>query len=288
VQHKDDAFQRGKAKFLNSMTRRLTSLFLFLAGLAKVSGQSLFIDYSPKPNAAELLKHELCILDPHAEVDLKPAQQKGHRILAYLSLVELAQGSPAAAKAEQRQVPYVGKNQAWASHLLDVQSAAWRAFMIDDCAASAVAQGFDGFFLDTADSVQRLSDPKAGGRALADLIRQLHQRWPKKSIVLNRGFELLPELKDVLSGVLVESVYQGFDPTTKRYRAVDPQGSEWLEARIHEAQALGLAVYAVDYVHPVQKALARRTAERLKKLGCTPLITTHELRGTVLASRADE
>ena len=74
---------------------------------------------------------------------------------------------------------------------------------------------------------------------------QKHQRWPKKSIVLNRGFELLPELKDVLSGVLVESVYQGFDPTTKRYRAVDPQGSEWLEARIHEAQALGLAVYAV-------------------------------------------
>jgi len=48
-----------------------------------VSGQSSFIDYSPKPNAEEVLKHELCILDPHAEVDLESrAQQKGHRILA--------------------------------------------------------------------------------------------------------------------------------------------------------------------------------------------------------------
>lgn len=270
------------------MTRCLTSLFLFLTGLAKVGGQSLFIDYSPKPKAAELLKHELCILDPHAEADLKPAQQKGHRILAYLSLVEIAKGSPAAAAAEQRKVPFVGKNEAWDSHLLDIQSAAWRSFMIDDCAAGAMAQGFDGFFLDTADSVQRLSDPKAGVRALTDVIRQLHQRWPKKNIVLNRGFELLPELKSVLTGVLVESVYQGFDPSTKRYRAVDAQGSEWLESKIREAQALGLAVYAVDYVHPVQKALARRTVERLKKLGCTPLITTHELRGTVLASGADE
>lgn len=270
------------------MTRRLLSFFLFLAGLAKVSGQSLFIDYSPKPNAAGLLKHELCILDPHAEADLKPAQQKGHRILAYLSLVELAQGSPAAAKAEERQVPKLGKNEAWSSHLLDVRSAAWRTFMIEDCAASAVAQGFDGFFLDTADSVQRLSDPKAGGRALIDLIRQLHERWPKKSIVLNRGFELLPELKTILAGVLVESVYQGFDPATKRYQAVEPQGSAWLEGKIREAQALGLPVYAVDYVHPIQKALAQRTAERLKKLGCTPLITTHELRGTVLAGGADE
>ena len=270
------------------MTRCLTSLFLFLTGLAKVSGQSLFIDYSPKPNAAELLKHELCILDPHAEVDLKPAQQKGHRLLAYLSLVELAQGSPAAAKAKQRKVPFLGKNEAWDSHLLDIQSAAWRSFMIDDCAASAAAQGFDGFFLDTADSAQRLSDPQAGARALVGLIRQLHQRWPGKSIVLNRGFELLPELKSVLTGVLVESVYQGFDPNTKRYRAVDAQGSEWLEGKIREAQALGLTVYAVDYVHPIQKAQAQRTAARLKKLGCIPLITTHELRGTVLAGGADE
>ena len=270
------------------MTRCLTSLFLFLTGLAKVSGQGLFIDYSPKPRAADLLKHELCILDPHAKVDLKPAQQKGHRILAYLSLTELAKGSPAAAKAEQRQVPFLGKNEAWDSHLLDVQSAAWRTFMLEDCAASAAAQGFDGFFLDTADSVQRLSDPQAGAQALADLIRQLHHRWPTKKIVLNRGFELLPDLKAVLTGVLVESVYQGFDPSTKRYQAVDTQGSEWLEARIREAQALGLAVYAVDYVHPVQKALARRTAERLKNLGCIPLITTPELRGTVLASGADE
>jgi hypothetical protein len=151
-----------------------------------------------------------------------------------------------------------------------------------------VAKGFDGFFLDTADSVQRLADPHAGWRALSKIIRQLHQRWPKKSIVLNRGFELLPELKAVLSGVLVESVYQGFDAATKRYQATNADGIRWIEARIREAQALGLKVYAVDYVHPVQKPLARRTAARLQQLGCTPLLTTPDLLGEVLAPQADE
>lgn len=270
------------------MTRSLTSLLLFITGLGVAKAESLFIDYSLKPKAAALLKYSLCILDPSAQVDLKPAQQKGHRILAYISFVELAKGSPAATAAENRKVPHVGQNEAWDSHLLDVQSKAWQDFILDDCAASAVAKGFDGFFLDTADSVQRLADPHAGWRALSKIIRQLHQRWPKKSIVLNRGFELLPELKAVLSGVLVESVYQGFDAATKRYQATNADGIRWVEARIREAQALGLKVYAVDYVHPVQKPLARRTAARLQQLGCTPLLTTPDLLGEVLAPQADE
>jgi len=60
-----------------------------------------------------------------------------------LSLVELAQGLAAAAKAEQRKAPDVGKNKAWDSHLLDVQSTAGRRpSWIDDRAAGSRGPGF--------------------------------------------------------------------------------------------------------------------------------------------------
>jgi hypothetical protein len=88
----------------------------------------------------------------------------------------------------------------------------------------------------------------------------------------------------VLSGVLVESVFQSFDPVTKKYRAVREQDHEWLLAKLREVQGLRLPVFAIDYVKPQDLALARETAARLRSLGCVPLVTTPDLAGLVLAN----
>lgn len=250
--------------------------------------QVLYIDYSPKPRLAALNSPALCIVDPHAKTDLKTAHERGHRVLAYISLVELAKASPAAAAAEKLGVPFIGTNTDWNSHLLDVQSPAWASFMADDCAAKAMGAGFDGIFLDTLDSIERLAGTDsrrlaAYQTAIVNLVKTLDQRWPRAQIVVNRGFDLLPRLKPHIDGLLVESVYQGFDPATKRYQAIDTAGVAWVEARIRTAQALKIPVFAVDYVNPVQRDLARTTAERLKALGCVPLVTTHDLSGKILA-----
>ena len=249
--------------------------------------RSLYINYNERPPATALLQYDLCILDAHAIADLQPAQRAGHKILAYLSLAELAPDSPFAPLAVKRGVPHVGRNEAWASALLDVTSPAWRRFILDDCAKVAMARGFDGFFLDTADSIERLPTKNAAQAAAyrsasIEVIRTLHERWPQKAIVLNRGFPLLPKLSSVLSGVLVESVCQSFNPETKRYAAVTGNDHEWITARLREVQALGLPIFAVDYVQPSEKALARDTAAALRKLGCVPFVTTPGLTGEVL------
>jgi polysaccharide biosynthesis protein PelA len=267
----------------------MMALWAWLLGaLGKGSAQErLYVNYAEEPRASDLVAYETCILDPHCKADLKPGQALGHKFYAYLSLVELAAGSPADDLAKKRAVPVIGANADWGSHLLDVSSQAWWDHLMEDGAAAAVAKGYDGFFLDTADSAERLpgGSPVHEPR-LIQLITAMHQRWPTKSIILNRGFPMLEKLKGSLAAILVESVYQGFDPATKAYQANSGSDITWIEGKIRAAQALGLRVYALDYTPVESVALARETVQRLRDLQCVPLITTPDLRGTIIAPKA--
>lgn len=250
--------------------------------------QRLYINYSARPDPQDLTTFDFCILDAAAEADLAPGHTLGHTYLAYVSTVEARPGSTTEKLAISRKVPFVGKNSDWGTHLLDITHAEWLPMLVNGVAKPALDKGFDGFFLDTIDSAEMLTKQspekaKAYEKALVGLIRKLHSRFPTAKIVINRGFGLLDEVATDINGVLVESVFQTFDPKTKSYKAVAPEGSAWLESRIRQVQMRRLPVYAVDYVDPAQKDLAKQTADRLSALGCIPFVTTQELNGTALA-----
>ena len=70
-------------------------------------------------------------------------------------------------------------------------------------AAQAAARGFDGFFLDTLDSIWE-SDRAAG----IELLRQLRAAYPEPKIVANRGFDLLSDLQEIVDGVCLSGADQ--------------------------------------------------------------------------------
>ena len=269
---------------LRSFFRHLGVLVTGVATAGQPSAR-LYINYSLKPPPQDLLACPLTILDPHAVADLRPGQAKGNRFLAYLSLVELARGSPSDAEAGKQHVPFIATNEAWASRLMDVTSPEWRNLVMDRMAVTAFSKGFDGLFLDTVDSVANpaFKNKAQARKALVEVILALHKRWPQAQLVMNRGFDLLPEVASVLNGLLVESVFQGFDPSTKHFQPVNEDGTRWLLSRIREAQERKLQVYVVDYVSPSEQTLAETTAKRILALGCVPLITTPALNGVVVA-----
>ncbi len=242
------------------------------------------IDYSLIPDSTVLRSHDLCIVAVTAQVEIPSLKKDGCTMLAYASMVEVQPGSREAEAARNRGIPIITENTNWNSSVLDITHPAWLPWVLEALANPAFKRGFDGLFLDTLDSVQLISrahpeKAEACRSSLVYAIQQLKKRHPEKRLVLNRGFDLLPDVARQADAVLVESLYQTWDGTRQRYRAVSPEDARWLLARVAQVKRLGLPVFVVDYVAPNNAVLARTTARRIEAQGCIPFVGTPDLQG---------
>ncbi len=242
------------------------------------------INYAQSPEITELQSYDLCILAADARVDLQGLRSMNCEALAYASLVEVRPGTREAEAAARLGIPTVATNEAWGSSILDITHPAWLRWVTEELARPAWTRGFDGLFLDTLDSVERIIKIHPGRKAachaaLVTAIKKLREAAPGKKLLLNRGFALLDEVAADADGLLIESVYQTWSGAEKQYRAVTSSDSRWLLDHAIEAKRRGLPVLVVDYVAPEEAALAVRTAERLEAADCIPFISTPELQG---------
>lgn len=212
----------------------------------------------------------------------KPAalQKDGTEVFAYLSVGEAERFRTGYRTLDKRW--FVGTNRGWNSDIVDLTQSGWRNHLIEQRMAALWAQGYRGFFLDTLDSYQAVVKDPAGqaaqARALAELIRAMHRRFPGVKLLLNRGFEVLPEVAPLAAGVVAESLFQGWDPIGKRYAEISERDRTWLLGRLQEARdRYRLPVTVIDYLPPRQRDLARQTARRIIDLGFTPWIANPEL-----------
>lgn len=272
----------------------VSALCLAVAGLvgngtaAAAEPLAFYVNYSAQVPTAPLLVHGTAIVHPDATLDMAAAKRAGTTLLAYLSVGEIAVDAPYRSEAIHRGLPFAGRNEIWKSDLIDPADSRWRAFLIHHLAAQIVAKGYDGFFLDTADSVDLIaphdSARTAAARAgLVKLVQELRTTFPQQRIVINRGLFAFDELRDSVDGVLVESLFETHDFATKAYRAVDPAESAELLTELKRVADAGRSVYVLDYVDPAQPERADRTADRIRALGYHAFVSTPELDGHSLA-----
>lgn len=248
--------------------------------------RSFFVDYADRPDPATLRAHEVVVVHPEADVDVEALRSAGCKVYAYLSVVEIAAG--ASYRSETVGFSVVGVNPVWKSALMDIGDAKWRGFVLDRLAGAAAAKGFDGFFLDTADSVELLAreiPARATGfrEGLVTLVKDLKARHPGKGILMNRGLSVWESLKGDVDGVLVESMFQTGEVGGERYRSVPEAESLALQAECRRVQSAGIQVFVLDYVDPRRPELAYETAARIEALGFRAMVGTPELNGAALA-----
>jgi len=263
---------------------------LFTGSVQGADAEHFYVDYSRIVSPVHLRLYDLSIISPDAEVDLAEGHKLGHRFFSYLSIGEVASDAPYREKAISRKIPFFGKNEFWQSDLVDLSHPDWTQFVIE-LAGVSVQKHFDGFFLDTVDSVELLIQKyperaEAFRSGLVSLIKKLKATYPEKKIIINRGFPVIDQLVGIVDGMLIESVFQTFDGTKKAYVAVAPSTTEELLLRIKKVKDAGFSIYIIDYVDPGKPALARETAKKIENLGYHALITTIALDGRVLAPLA--
>lgn len=192
---------------------------------------------------------------------LAQLRQRGVQPLAYLSLSE-DQGPPAPWQRADR-------NPDWGGSFVHVDHPGWVAYVVAQ-ARAALAAGFTGLFLDTLNV--ELTYPEDVPHLLA-LVAEIRQAAGDAYVLANRGFGMLPQLAELVDGVLFESFSVRW--TEDGYAPWPPEVLEChaeIAERLHEFE---LDLYALDYSD--SEGLAAFATRRARQFGLHPFISDRAL-----------
>jgi peptidoglycan/xylan/chitin deacetylase (PgdA/CDA1 family) len=227
---------------------------------------------------SEFRTFDIVVVDPDHGHDPQRHNRPYSQLYAYAAVAEAHPG-----RAYFQKIPEawkIARNSDWGSVVIDQTPAEWPAFFAEQVIAPLWAKGYRGFFLDTLDSYRLAAkfDEKAQQAGLIRVIETLHQRFPGIKLILNRGFEIVPSVRDKIQMVAAESLFRGWNASTSQYVDVPSADRDWLLAQlktIHERD--GLPILAIDYVPPNDRATTRATAEKIRQLGFIPWVSDQAL-----------
>ncbi|KQM71267.1 hypothetical protein ASE76_08625 [Xylophilus sp. Leaf220] len=256
---------------------KLLSLFLCLCcafPLWTTAAPAVALHYGPIAGLPELKLFDIVVVEPDHGQDPVAYRKTGSELYAYVSVAEVQASRP-----YYPEIPVAWKmarNGDWNSDVVDQTPAEWPEFFANKVVGPLWQKGYRGFFLDTLDSYRlaKQFDEAAQQAGIVRVIELLHQRYPGIQLILNRGFEIVPRVKDKVKMVAVESLFRGWNAGTQRYEPVKPEDREWLLGQLRTIRERdGLPILAIDYVAPQDRALTRSTAEQIKALGFIPWVT---------------
>ncbi len=246
--------------------------------LAARAEPAVALYYGERAGLADFRAFDVVVVDPdHHRQQALPAWE-GTRFYAYASVTEVQPS-----RAYFADIPStwkIGRNSAWGSEIIDQAAPGWADFFAARVIAPLWAQGFRGFFLDTLDSYRLAErfDEQAQQQGLVQLVRALHQRFPGIRLILNRGFEIVPQLQGMVEMVAAESLYRRWNAAQRRYEEVPEADRAWLRGQLLQVrERQGLPVLVIDYVPPHDRALARATAQKILADGFTPWVSDADL-----------
>lgn len=225
---------------------------------------------------------QMLVLDADNIGRLTEEDKAGRVCLAYLSLGEAEEFRWY--WNEVRGAAWIlGENPNWGrDHLVDTRSHAWRHLVVKQVARRLIDRGYDGFMLDTLDTVESLMQTDAKRFAgvatgMARIVSALRAEYPDAVLLANRGFSMLPQTAPYIDGLLVEGVRSTYDFAAKKSRDLKPDEIAWMDAQLGKARGLGLPIFALDYVEPPDPEHAAEVEERLRQAGCRPLVSVIKL-----------
>ena len=144
-----------------------------------------------------------------------------------------------------------------------------------------LARGFQGVFLDTADTaidLERRDRTKFAGATLAtiELVKAIRNRHPQAVVVLNRGYEILPAVENAIDMVLAESLVTAWDFENKapRLAAADQRAAEIALLTAARKRTPKLRLLALEYWTPDDAAKIKSIYSQVRALGLAPYVAT--------------
>ncbi|MED7925793.1 hypothetical protein SMD20_16190 [Nonomuraea sp. LP-02] len=211
-----------------------------------------------------LSRFDKVVLQPdfYGRQELDLLRERGVQTLGYLSLTEDV-GPPAPWQREER-------NPDWGGAFVYTGHPGWVAHVVGQ-ATSAMAGGFSGLFLDTLNIEFNYPEDLPH---LLYLIAAIREEAKPDYLLANRGFGLLPQLADLVDGILFESFSARWVDT----ESYGPWPDDVLEVHAEYAERLlgmDIDVYALDYAE--DEELAEFAYRRAQEFGMLCFVTDRVL-----------
>jgi uncharacterized protein (TIGR01370 family) len=178
----------------------------------KSAGERWVVYYTDKLPPSFFQPYDLIVFDRDAHPPLDKFKAEHKILLGYISLGEAETYRSTYAVLKEKNLLLETGPEWQGNPVIDVRKPEWNAYVLDVLIPSILKQGFDGIMVDTADSIvhlETLNPAKYSGlqAAFTQLIKQIRVRYPAMKIMLNRGFEILPQVQNDIDMVLAESIY---------------------------------------------------------------------------------
>jgi hypothetical protein len=195
------------------------------------------------------------------------------KMVAYVSLGEIEPWRKSQKRYKKSWV--ISKNKTWNSLIADFRKKEYQDFLLDRI-NMLYKKGYRNFFLDTMDAYHVIAKDKKlfkeQQRNIINFIHQLHRKYPKSKIIINRGFELLEQIHLDIDAIVAESLIARYDHNKKEYTSVPKRDREWLLNNFKKAKKLGLKVISIEYSGGTTKERLD-IAKKVRELGVIPYVT---------------
>lgn len=295
-----------RAAFNFNLLNRIVILSALLAASGCAGVAPIYLDgkdrwavyYGETGHARSFAPYSLVVLDSAAHPDVQDVKAYSGTVLGYVSIGEVdAMHDPASAPAQ-----LIEKNTNWNSQLVDIRQPDWQKYILEEKVPAILARGFDGVMLDTIDSALYLEQQqpehyKGMKVAAIYIVKALHYRYPDMPIMLNRGFDIWPEVAGDVSMVLAEGTLTRTDLKSGKTEWQPDDAYQQYIKKIAEAKGYNkdLRVYTLDYWDMNDKKGVLRIYDTQRSHGFVPYVTTpdlktihHESTASIIAPTGEE
>ncbi|TPG57702.1 hypothetical protein EAH89_09725 [Roseomonas nepalensis] len=226
--------------------------------------------------------YDIAVLD--SDVAGLPPPRRDRLRLGYISLGEVHGGRSYAAALAGDGV-LLDPSPVWPdARMVDMRSPRWRDRLLDEILPPVLAAGFQGFFFDTLDTAEALERQDAARFAgmidgAAELARAVRRRFPKRPVMINRGYAVLPRIAGEFDMLLGESVRSTFDARAGTYSLVTDADYRWQLDRMDEAYRRDrrLRLFSLDYWDMEDLPGIARLYAEARERGFVPYVGTFDL-----------
>lgn len=236
--------------------------------------------YGAKESWESFKQYDTIVFDADRHPQVRPLAGMGKDVLAYLSLVEADRARPYYNRLRQKGL--LMEEAEKKPGVVDIRKPEWTAFVIEELVPQYVRQGFTGLMFDTVDTAAAL-EAKDPGRyagmsdAATRVIRHVRLHYPYLTLMMNRGFDILPSVDGDLDMVLAESIY--IDSRNLPARPFPPSHYQSVLKTLADARVRNprLRTFSLDYWDMADGEGVKRIYRQQRKEGLAPYVATHDL-----------